>query len=280
MIINKKWKGNKMKKRNKLSWRKISPVWWPKGPPKKGNYGIYIFSGREFIKYLIIGSGFIFLVAKTFYDSVLACIFLIPFLYFYLDQKSKKLQKKRLLQLEKEFRDTILAVSSNLQAGFSVENSFKEARKDIQMLYGNDADMVYELLLMEQELNTNQTLEKILQSIADRTKSEDILEFSQIFHIAKKSGGDIRNVIMNTSNVIKEKMSVRLELETALAEKRLEQSIMKGMPFFIVFYISLTTRNFFDRLYHNPIGIIIMTGCLAGYVIACLMMDRILEIEI
>lgn len=265
---------------NHNKWSFMFPIWWPNGPPKKGNYQNYVFTKKELIKYIVLGIGIEVAIGKTFYDSVLACIILLPIIYFYLDQKAKKLQKKRMLSVEEQFRDTILAVSSNLQAGFSVENSFKEAKKDVQMLYGKDAEMVYELQILEQQLNTNQTLENILQDLAQRTQSEDILEFTQIFQIAKRSGGNMGKVITNTANVIKEKMSVRLELETILAEKKLEQGIMKGMPFFIIIYISLAAPNFFDRLYHNLLGIMIMTVCLGLYTVAYVTLDKLLEIEI
>lgn len=280
----------KVTERNKVTKNKIvtkiqikellQPVWWPKGPPKQGFYQYYVFSVKELCRYLLMGILFLLAVSKTFYDSLYAWIFLLPFLYFYLDQKAKELQKKRKRDMEDAFRETILSVDSNLQAGFSVENSFIEAQKDIEILYGKDADMNFELQYIKQQLHMNQTLENILVDLARRTQVEDIREFAFVFQIAKKTGGDLRKVIKNTADVIRDKGMVRQELETVLAEKKLEKTIMSFMPFCLILYVSLTANNYFSPLYHNVMGVCMMTGCFALYLLACYFMKKILEIEV
>ena len=55
---------------------------------------------------------------------------------------------------------------------------------------------------------------------------------------------------------------------------------MRYIPFFIIFYISLTSKGYFKPLYHNILGWIIMTAGLAVYGIACRLSDRILDIDI
>ena len=55
---------------------------------------------------------------------------------------------------------------------------------------------------------------------------------------------------------------------------------MNMVPFLIIFYIGSTSRGFFDVLYHNLIGVVIMTVCLGLYGIAYLLSKRIVEIEV
>ena len=45
-------------------------------------------------------------------------------------------------------------------------------------------------------------------------------------------------------------------------------------------YMTITSPGFFDVLYHNAMGVLIMTGCLILYVVACFIADKILKIEI
>ena len=65
-----------------------------------------------------------------------------------------------------------------------------------------------------------------------------------------------------------------------MSEKKLEQQIMKYIPFFIIFYISLTTKGYFESLYHNLLGWIVMTVALLIYMAACKLSDRILQIDV
>lgn len=90
----------------------------------------------------------------------------------------------------------------------------------------------------------------------------------------------MRGIIANTADIIGGKQETRREIETVVSEKKLEQQIMRCIPFFIIFYISLTTKGYFDGLYHNVFGWMLMTGVLAVYVAACKISDKILEIEI
>lgn len=90
----------------------------------------------------------------------------------------------------------------------------------------------------------------------------------------------MRGIIANTADIIGGKQETRREIEIVVSEKKLEQQIMRYIPFFIIFYISLTTRGYFEGLYHNVFGWILMTGALAVYAAACRISDKILEIEI
>ena len=50
------------------------------------------------------------------------------------------------------------------------------------------------------------------------------------------------------------------------------------IPFFILFYMDVTSKGYFDVLYHNLVGIIIMTVCLGIYIFAFFMSEKITEI--
>ena len=65
-----------------------------------------------------------------------------------------------------------------------------------------------------------------------------------------------------------------------ISAKKMEQKIMNFVPFLIIFYIGTTSRGFFDVLYHNLIGIAVMTVCLGFYGVAYLLSKRIVEIEV
>ena len=150
----------------------------------------------------------------------------------------------------------------------------------MNILYGKNSLIVRELSWLLRRLDNNEQLEQVLLEIAKRSESEDINEFAEVFSIAKRGGGDIRSIIARTAAIIGDKMEVTREIDTIMSEKKLEQKIMQCMPFFLIGYLSVTSRGFFDSLYHNPFGILFMTGCLVAYVFACYMAERILEVTI
>lgn len=248
-------------------------------PPVK-DYENYILSHKELAEHIVVCSVFIALISRLFYDSIVTFILVIPFTIVTLKQKREKLCKKQKQQLETEFKDVILSVSSNIQAGYSVENAFGEAYQETILLYGKSSVMAVELKLMLRRLSNNEQLEDILTDLARRSGVGDIRDFADIFQIAKRSGGDLRGIIANTAAIIGDKQEVKREIETVISEKKLEQTIMRYIPLFIMLYISLTSKGYFESLYHNILGWIIMTAGLAVYFIACRLSDKILDIEV
>ena len=223
--------------------------------------------------YFLSSGLFMAAVSWLFYDSVLAWLLLMPVAAYFLKDKERYACLKRKRKLEVEFREVILSAASNLQAGYSIENAFQEAYKDIVVLYGKESVMAEELRLMFRKLGNNEPLEHALFNLADRSGVRDIRDFADIFQIAKRGGGDLRGIITNTAQIIGGKQEIRREI-------RFEQQIMRCIPFFIIFYISLTTKGYFESLYHNLFGWMLMTAALAVYIVACRISDRILHIEI
>ena len=248
--------------------------------PPQEDYSNYVFTLQEIAVHVISKGAFLAIVSYLFYDSFIAWILMLPVIFFSLKKKSSILCKRRKQRLEMEFKELILFVSSNLQAGHSVENAFREAYRDISLLFGKDSLMAKEMYLLQQKLSNNEQLENILLNLSKRSGVEDIKAFAEIFQIAKRSGGDICSIISNTAQIISDKQAVRKDIETVMSEKILEQKIMRYIPFMIIFYISITSDGYFEPLYHNILGWIIMTACMGVYIIACKLSDKILDIEI
>ena len=248
--------------------------------PPIPDYAVYKFTKKVFVVFILCVGAFIGITAYLFYDSIIAWILLIPFAVLSLRKRKKQLCQKRRQKLEAEFRDVILSVASNLQTGYSFENAFQEAYKEIVLLYGESSLMACELRLLLRKLANNEQLEEALSDLAKRSGVQDIRDFADIFQIAKRGGGNMQMIISNTAEVIGDKQAVRLEIDTIMSEKKLEQRIMRYIPFFIIAYISITSKGYFEGLYHNFMGQFIMTAALFVYGLACIISDKILDIEV
>ena len=95
--------------------------------------------------------------------------------------------------------------------------------------------------------------------------------------MAKRGGGNVSQIIRNTAELISDKVETTQEMMTLLQGRRLEQRVMEVMPFAISFYIGVTYPGYFVSLYHNITGYIIMTVCLAIYLCAYIVGEKIME---
>lgn len=250
-----------------------------------GNYNLpdyaeYHFSIKEGILYFLEGIALIAMIGYFFYRSWIAFVCLFPVMMLFLREKKKELAKKRRQELSVQFKDLILSVSANLKAGYSVENAFRESYRDIEMLYGADSPICQEVRHIIAGMENNAVLEKLLYSMGQRSHQPDIMQFADVFMIAKRSGGNMTDILAKTAAVIEQKTETDKEIQLMLSARKMEQKIMNMVPFLIIFYVGVTSDGFFDVLYHNLIGIVIMTVCLGFYGAAYLLSKQIVEIEV
>lgn len=226
---------------------------------------------------MLIALGLTGIVAYLFYRSFWGML-LYPLLYGLTWRKWKKQeQEKRKRQIREEFKEAMQAVTTALTAGYSMENAWREAEQELKELYHGKGILAAEFSKMNAAVKMNQPLEGQMQKLAEITEVEDIMLFAEIFSFAKRGGGDFIHIIETTSRHIRQKMEVEQEMETAIAAKKMEQNIMSGIPFFILFYLDVASPGFLDLLYGNVLGAVVMTIALLAYIGTLFLAERILS---
>ncbi len=232
------------------------------------------------IKPVIIGSVKSFILFFLFYKSFVLS-FILALIYGIINIKTY--EKRRIeewrWQMDLEFREVMTGISSALNAGYSVENSFKEAKMDLLLLYGNNSVMVKELDIINSKLMLNQPLENVLMEFARRCEVEDINNFAEVFQTAKRTGGNLIDIARSSADKISNKIETSREIRTMVSGKRMEGRIMALIPLAIIIYFWISSPGFLDCLY-APAGRPIMTVLLIIYVAAYKWSERIGDITV
>ena len=244
------------------------------------DYKVYRAKGKERTKRLLTGFLISSALAVLFYKSVVAVLLFSPFAWIYLKYSEKGLMKKRKWEFNQQFKQGIMALSAALNAGYSIENAFLEATKDLSLMYEEDADIMQEFSWITKQIAMNKTVEECLAELAGRTGIEDVENFSEIFQTAKRTGGDIIKIIQQTGKNIGERIEIQREMETVIAQKKMEANIMSIVPLGIILYMWVASPGFLDPLYHNVFGCILMTVVLVVYILSYLLMKKIVDIQL
>lgn len=207
-------------------------------------------------------------MAYLFYNSIWAVLALLPAgIWYFFDWLKNCCQKKK-IDFREKFQESMKLMASSLKTGYSVENAIRETEKDLRKLYPQDSRICREYSRMRHELDMNRTVEQVLTAFAQRVQQEDAQDFVIVFSAAKRAGGDSISILKNAVRMIGDKMEVEREIQVMLAAKKLEFRVMCIVPLGLVLYMRFTFTEFFDVLYGNLLGIVLMTGCLAMYVFA------------
>ena len=176
--------------------------------------------------------------------------------------------------------DALKTLSSNLLAGYSVENAWKDAENEMRLLYGNDSLMLSEITEMNRQIGMNQTFESVLAEFASRTGIEDIENFADIFSFAKRSGGKFVDIIEATTYRMWSKYDTNRQIDVAVSAKRLEQKTMNYIPIILLAFLKVASQDYMSVLYGNAAGILFMTACLGAYGISIKLAQKVLRIQI
>lgn len=237
-------------------------------------------SKREHIWIALKACGVTAVTGWLYYHSFLVMILLLPVLIWHLRMMEEESAKRKEVEFRGQFKEAIQAVSAALNTGYSVENAFWEAQKELQRLYPRDARISKELQRIVRQLRVQIPMEQILEEFSLRVQTEDVRNFVTVFVAAKKSGGNMIAIIQDTVRQIGDKIDVKREIDTMLAAKRYEFRVMSAIPYGIIGYMSLSFPEFMDSLYGNVLGIGVMTICLGIYLGAYYLGVKLIKIEV
>ncbi len=235
---------------------------------------------KKRILFLLEGVGVLFVISWVFYSSFAAVILLSPLTVPIYLRSTERQEEKRKRELVSGFKECMNSLLTALKAGYSCENAFRAAKEEMKIFFGSRSEIVKELEKIAGGLDSNVSLEELLWRFAEESGSDEIRDFAEIFVIARKSGGNMPEILQRTISQIQNRMDVEREIGVLVSSKRLEQTIMDVVPFGIIAYIGLTSRGFFDVLYHNPAGILVMTACLSAYLFAFALSEKIVAIKV
>lgn len=244
------------------------------------DYRVYHLTRQEWLRYLLEGAAACAVTAYVFYRSFPVFVLMLPAGMLRPLFKRRELCRQRQEELRIQFKEAIQIVASALAAGYSVENAFIASVRDLEEQYGKEGMITREFSYLASQLGMNRTVEALLSSFAERSGLDEVENFSVIFTVSKRSRGELASVVHHVVHVISDRIQVREEILTMTAEKQFEQKIMNLMPYLIVLYVDLSSPGFFSQMYETAVGRLVMTGCLAVYLLACGISGKILQIEV
>ena len=104
------------------------------------DYNKYKAEGMERLQMYGKAIGIIVMIGLLFYKSIVAILLFLPFSVWLVKYQEKQRMKDRKWEFNQQFKQGLLAISSSLNAGYSVENAFGEAVKDLELVYEEKTD--------------------------------------------------------------------------------------------------------------------------------------------
>lgn len=245
------------------------------------DYNTYIMKGREKLFYVVLAAVLIFGAAYIFYRSIWLSLLLTPLSLYYPKIKIRELIARRKNELTLQFKEALYCLASSLSAGKSVELAFKDVLQDMALLYPDPHTYILqEIEEIVRKIEMNETVEEALTDFAKRSHLEDVVNFADIFVTAKRSGGNMVEIIRNTSVIIGDKLRIKEEINTLLAARKFEQKVLHWMPVVLLLLLSWSVGDYMKPVFETVQGHIVMTVALILLGAASFISKKVMKIEV
>ena len=245
------------------------------------DYNEYKMSLREKIFIIIYSLMILVFIGYVFYNKrpIILLFFAFLSIFFPIIIKKIKINKQK-SKIKKQFKDSLYSLSSSLEAGKSLENAIEDVIKDLLVQYDEKSRIVIEYKFILKKIKYNQNLSKAFLDFAKRSKDEDIYNFAMIYNVSKNIGGNLNKVIKRTSRVIAQKGEIKEDINLLIESKKNEIILLNIMPVLIIFFLSITSKNYINPLYNTIIGAVTTTIALILLLIAGFICIKIIDVEV
>ena len=259
------------------------------------NYEVYYMSRMENILYTLVVFVIGGLVGLVFYgglfkedgDRTLATLIsnvviflLIGFAAWkiFFPAINRSLKSKRDNKLRKQFLNLMESLVASLSSGNTVIDSFRNARSDLLNQYSEKDYIIQELTEIISGIDNGQTIEIMLMDFGARSGNEDIQNFANVIGNCYRMGGNFKDVVRKTRDVIADKMAIEDEIETKLSSNKLQLNAMCLMPIALVGLLKVTNESFSANL-SSLVGVLVTTVAIGLFLAAYFWGQKIIDVR-
>lgn len=251
------------------------------GPSEGTVYTAYNLSTTEYALCFAVGGLVCFCIGYLFYHSLAAGL-LLSFAAFGVPGRYRQMRvHKQMNELRLQFKQGLHALVTSLTAGRSIENSFAAAAADLGFLYNHPQTfIVVEFQRISRRMANGETIESALADFCRRSGLEELTQFLDVFVTAKRTGGNMAEVMRRTSQMIGDKMEIQQEISVQLAQRRFESRILGAAPLGVIGLLYWSSPDYMEPLYGNAAGAAIMTAGLAVMLLCWWLTGKLMEMKL
>jgi tight adherence protein B len=186
----------------------------------------------------------------------------------------KAKRKKRLEQFEKQFPEALDFISRSVRAGHAFSVSLELLANETEDPLRSEFRRVF------QELNLGSDFETAMTNLTRRVPLVDIRFFVSTILMQRETGGNLTEMLMKLSHVIRERFQVKGQVKSHAAHGKITATILSLMPFVLAFGLSIVSPAYLPSMANDPLGKKLIVAALLAQLLGFYIMRKIVNIEI
>ncbi len=186
------------------------------------------------------------------------------------------LQKKsaRMRAFAEEFPDALDLLVSALRAGISFSSA-------LQIVADESPEPVrseFAIVVEEQALGLD--LREALTNLANRVDSLDLKFFVTAVVLQRDTGGNLTEVLENTSNLIRDRFRILGDIMTFTAQGRLTGIILTCLPLGLGIFMAMVAPDYFHKMWDHASGKAVLGFAVIMQILGGLAIKKIVDIKV
>jgi Flp pilus assembly protein TadB len=238
------------------------------------NLNGYLFTGLQKVFFTLFIFGLWLLIYAAVRSLYLSTVISIVASMLALRSKVKRDENSRILEFEKELPGALKMLAGSLSAGLSFLQALSAYAEDSQ---GQTAREFRRALA---EIQLGIPMERALDSVATRMKSEDLRWAVSAITIQREVGGSLASILNSTAETIESRFELRREVRTLSAEGRISSYILMALPIGIFIFLSFLRPDYIGVFIAEPAGNLLLLAIFIALTTAWFWLKSLVRISV
>ena len=192
----------------------------------------------------------------------------LPFLFL------RHKRDSRLREFEQELPEALDFLARSMRAGHALSIS-------LEMLGQVSPDPVgQEFRTLFNELNLGAPVETAMLNFVRRVPLIDVRMFVSSVMLQKQTGGNLSEILLRLSYVIRERFRLKGQVRAASAHGRITAIVLSILPIFLLIAFTIIAPSYLKSMADDPDGKWLIAGAIVAQIAAYFIMRKIVNIKV
>jgi len=185
-----------------------------------------------------------------------------------------RMKKKRSEHFSEQLPDALDLIGSALRAGHALAGGFSIVAEEFP------DPIAQEFRDVTDELRVGLTLREALQNMSARIEDRNLPILIVAILIAQETGGNMAEVLSNTSNTIRERFRMLRDMDAMTAQGRMSGGVLTALPIMVGGLMYFVNGKYFDPMITTTPGNYMLAYAAGSIILAHFTIKKIVKIDV
>ncbi|CZR10343.1 type II secretion system F family protein [Trichococcus ilyis] len=184
------------------------------------------------------------------------------------------IRKKRSKKLNDQLPQALSLISNGLRAGFSFPQAMAVVGREME------APIADEFAKVLRDNSYGKNMDEALMDLGKRTEDEDLDIFITTLLIHLQVGGDLSEILDTISETIRERVKLKGDIRTMIAQSQMSAVIIGVLPIAIAAAMFVINPAYIGKLFQDSMGLMMLGIAGAMIFFGAFILTRIVKVKI